>query len=405
MYLKRETGRRRYRPMYLNTELLKQVLSDAKTLQEQLHRHPEAAYHELFTTEQILKEADSCRTFADRTADKKLVTIDLGMDTGAVFLLDAGKEQTIALRADIDSVETETGHKHLCGHDYHTASLIGAMKYLCQTESDIPFNVLFIFQPAEETTDGAKAMIAHRLMEKLPQKPVRLFGIHNRPEIPVGKIAVHQGSLMAEKNNYRVVFTGKAGHGGAPHHCVDPITAAAQFILAMQTVVSKNVDPFDNAVCGVFSIHSGTEVNNPPDEAVLTGTVRSLSHEAFLRIINRVECIARTCAECYECSARLEWIPLVPLLYNSGEMFRYALQAAELTAGKDNITDTEPTLASDDFAVFGQEIPGFYYWVGSGPSDPEQCGGKPWHDPGFCIAPGYLNTAIPLLIHAALGDE
>ena len=389
--------------MDLDSVLLQEEIISAKQLQELLHEHPEAAYQETFTTGKILEKAEACRNALLGKPGKQLEIIELGMETGLVCHLNAGRSETIALRADIDSVETETGQKHLCGHDYHTAALIGAMAYLCRTEADLPFNVLFIFQPAEEPTDGAKTMLAHGLMEKLPQLPVRLFGIHNRPELPVGKIAVHQGALMAEKNNYRVTFKGKAGHGGTPHHCIDPITAAAQFILAMQSVVSKNVDPFDNAICGVFSVHSGTEVNNPPDDAVLTGTIRSLSHEAFLRMIERVECIAKSCAACYECAADLEWIPLVPLLYNSMEMTGPAYRAAEKTVGEENITDTKPTLASDDFAVFGQNMPSFYYWVGSGPSEPGQAGGKPWHDPGFCVAPGYLNIAIPLLIRAALG--
>ena len=389
--------------MDLDSQLLQKEISCAEQIRDLLHDHPEAAYQESFTTGQIRRKAETCREALTGDPGKHLNISDLGMETGLICLLDAGQKETIALRADIDSVETETGHKHLCGHDYHTAALLGAMGYLCRPGIDVPYNVLFIFQPAEETTDGAKAMLSHRLMEKLPQRPFRLFGIHNRPELPVGKIAVHQGALMAEKNNYQVTFKGKAGHGGTPHHCIDPITAAAQFILAMQSVVSKNVDPFDNAICGVFSIHSGTEVNNPPDDAVLTGTIRSLSHEAFVRMIERVECIAKSCAACYECTADLEWIPLVPLLYNSKEMTEPAYRAARDTVGEANITDTKPTLASDDFAVFGQEIPSFYYWVGSGPSEPGQPGGKPWHDPGFCIAPGYLNVAVPLLIRAALG--
>ncbi len=390
--------------MDLDSQLLQKEISCAERIRELLHDHPEAAYQESFTTGQIRRKAEACREALTGDPGKNLEISNLGMETGLICFLDAGQKETIALRADIDSVETETGYKHLCGHDYHTAALLGAMGYLCRPGIDVPYNVLFIFQPAEETTDGAKAMLSHRLMEKLPQRPFRLFGIHNRPELPVGKIAVHQGALMAEKNNYRVTFKGKAGHGGTPHHCIDPITAAAQFILSMQSVVSKNVDPFDNAICGVFSVHSGTEVNNPPDDAVLTGTIRSLSHEAFVRMIERVECIAKSCASCYECTADLEWIPLVPLLYNSKEMTDPAFRAAKDTVGETNITDTKPTLASDDFAVFGQEIPSFYYWVGSGPSEPGQPGGKPWHDPGFCIAPGYLNVAIPLLIRAALGD-
>ena len=382
----------------MKNELIGDVVRYAERIRMDLHQHPEAAFQETFTTNLIRACVEENAALAAQ-AGAKLSLIPLEMDTGAAVLLDARKENTIALRGDIDAVSTEKGFLHLCGHDYHTASLLGAMRYLCMDAAEIPFNLLFIFQPAEESTDGAAAMIEHGLLERLPQKPIRLFGIHNRPELPVGKVAVHRGALMAEKSNFRITFTGKAGHGGSPHHCIDPITAAAQFILAMQTVVSKNVDPMESAVCGVFSVHSGTEVNNPPDAAVLTGTIRALSHEAFLRMTDRVECIARSSAACFECGSELEWIPLVPLLYNGDAMYETAKAAAAAVVGESGVVETEPTLASDDFAVFGQHIPSFYYWVGSGTDTGES---RPWHDPGFCVAPGYLNIAIPLLIQSAV---
>ena len=166
------------------------IMSEAICLAEEhkkyLHTVPESAFEEHETTAYI---KGICGRYP-------VEIIDIGMDTGAVYYLDAGCDETIALRADIDALLTEQGPQHLCGHDAHSSTLLGAMYYLCAAKEELPYNVLFIFQPAEEGTRGAKAMLDHGLLEKVPQKPVRIFGIHNRPEVDCGDVVVHTGPLM-----------------------------------------------------------------------------------------------------------------------------------------------------------------------------------------------------------------
>ncbi len=365
------------------------AIKTAENLAQILFEAPERSFGEYRTTE-IIKQF---------ITDRNLRLIDLGMPTGVLAYLDAGCDTTVALRADIDAVDTDEGPKHLCGHNYHAAALLGAVDMLTRIGNKLPHNVLFIFQPAEETTNGAKTMLEHGMMKLIPQLPVRLFGIHNRPEIPVGRIAVHQGTLMARKTNFILTYTGKTGHGGMPHLCLDPITAAAQFITAVQTVVSRSVDPLEAAVFSVCSIHAGTEDNLAPERAVLTGSARSLDDTVHEVMLNRAESIAKAAAEAMGVSWRLEWLPQVPAVVNADKITGLAQTAAALTVGAENVTDTLPCLGSEDFAVFKEHIPSFFYWVGSGKKDGSSAG---WHNPNFRVEPGYLNVAVPLLVNSVL---
>lgn len=368
---------------------MRRAIQQAELLVKELHQLPEESFQEHQTTARVMEFCHSCGA----------EVVDIGMDTGVVAFLNRNKDKTIALRADIDAVPTEHGPAHLCGHDYHTASLLGAMQYLSRNTDQLPYNVAFIFQPAEECTQGATAMLHAGLLEKLPQKPFRLFGIHNRPEIPVGKIAVHAGALMAEKTNFTLQFTGRSGHGGSPHLCVDPLVAAAQFTVGTQSIVSRNVNPLDAAVCSVCSLHCGTEENFAPQTAILTGSIRTLHHPVHLRIMQRLAALAEQTALGYECACDLQWIPQVPAVVNDDRLYPAAHHAAQRAVGPGGITDTLPCLGSEDFAVLGQEIPGFFYWVGSGV--PGQENGA-WHSDTFRVAEGYLDVAVPLLVYTAL---
>ncbi len=366
-----------------------QSIKTAESMAQVLFEMPERSFGEYRTTE-IIKQF---------LTQRNIRLIDLGMPTGVLGYLDAGHETTVALRADIDAVDSDEGPKHLCGHNYHAAALLGAADMLTRMVNRLPCNVLFIFQPAEETTDGAKAMLDHGMMKLIPQLPVRLFGIHNRPEIPVGKIAVHPGPLMARKTNFILTYTGKTGHGGMPQLCRDPITAAAQFITAVQTVVSRSVDPCEAAVFSVFSIHAGTEDNLAPERAIMTGSARSLDDTVHETLLERAECIAKAAAEGMGVSWQLKWLPQVPAVVNKDGITQLARTAAALTVGEENVTDTRPCLGSEDFAVLGEHIPSFFYWVGSGRQD----GTSPsWHNPGFRVEPGYLDAAVPLLVNSVL---
>ena len=371
----------------------KSIMTEAVNLADKhrkvLHSIPESAFEEHRTTAYI---KETCAAYP-------LKLIDIGMETGAVYYLDAGRDETVALRADIDALLTEQGPGHLCGHDAHAGTMLGAIHYLCAVRKDLPYNVLFVFQPAEEGTRGAKAMLDHGLLEKVPQRPVRIFGIHNRPEVDCGDVVVHKGPLMSEKNIFRITFKGVPGHGSLPHKCVDPIVAAASFVTGLQTVVSRNADPFEPVICTVNSLTAGAPDIPVPKEAVVTGYFRSFDHETHIRMENRVRQLAESTAEAYECGCDISIVHAVPAVDNSEEMYRVALRAAEQAVGKEHIVDSRACLASEDFAVFGEEIPSFFYWVGSG-TPGKKCAS--WHDPAFCVDPHYTETAVPVLCASAL---
>ena len=370
-----------------NEDLMNEAVSLAEEHRKYLHTIPEAAFNEFKTTEYIKKV---CAAYP-------LHFIDIGMETGLVCWLDAGQDETVALRADIDSVPTEEGYLHLCGHDAHAASLLGAIHYLC----GIAFsgkNVLFIFQPAEEGTRGAKAMLDHGLLNKVPQKPAMIFGIHNRPEADCGKVIVHKGPLMSEKSVFKITIKGKAGHGSLPHKCVDPIVAAGSLIMGAQTIISRNVDPFSPAICTFNSVHAGLSESSAPENAVLTGYIRSLDHDTHIRMEERLKALAESTAEAYECGCSTVITRMVPAVYNNDDMYEIALKAAEKAVGAEHVTDSAPCLASEDFAVFGTEMPSFFYWAGSGTPGRNNA---PWHDPAFCVDPEYTKTAVRLLVSSA----
>ena len=371
----------------------KSIMTEAVNLADKhrkvLHSIPETALEERETTAYIKKIC----------AGYPVESIDIGMETGAVCFLDAGRDETVALRADIDALPTGQGPKHLCGHDAHAATLLGAMHYLCAVREKLPYNVLFVFQPAEEGTRGAKIMLNHGLLEKIPQRPVRIFGIHNRPEIDCGDVVVHKGPLMSEKSIYSITYKGVAGHGSLPHKCIDPIVAAASFVTGLQTIVSRNADPFEPVICTVNSMAAGAPDIAVPEEAVITGYIRSFSHGMHTRMEERLRKLAENTAEAYECGCDISIEHAVPAVDNSEEMYRIALRAAEEAVGKEHITDSRACLASEDFAVFGEEIPSFFYWVGSG-TPGRQCAS--WHDPAFCVDPHYTETAVPVMCASAL---
>ncbi len=377
--------------MDVNNLLMRDSIRIADEHWEYLHTVPEKAFEEFETTRYIRRVCE------EYCGGYPIGIIDIGMETGIVCLLDAGADETVALRADIDAVPTEEGPRHLCGHDGHAAALLGAMHYLC-LDQGLKNNVLFIFQPAEEGTRGARAMLEHGLLDKVPQRPSCIFGIHNRPEVDCGDVVVHKGPLMSEKSVFTVTYTGRPGHGSLPHKCVDPIVAAVSFVSGLQTVESRNVDPFQPVICTVNSIRAGEPDVASPAAAVMTGYIRSFDHQTHIRMEERVRSLAEKIAEAYECRFSAVITPMVPAVDNSDLMYQRALRAAETAVGREHITDSAPCLASEDFAVFGTEIPSFLYWVGSGLPGRKNA---PWHDPAFRMDPHYMHTAVPLLCASA----
>lgn len=385
-------------------ELLKQAEAMAEELRgfkDELHRRPELSFQEIRTTA-LLKQA---------LTNLGLELIDLGMDTGTVALLRGGKPGgTVALRADIDAIaQQEAPHEgvvsqvggimHGCGHDFHTIGLYGAAKLLARRRETLAGNVVFLFQPAEEVTQGAQAMLDHGLLDKLPERPRYLFGLHNRPELPTGTIAVMEGPVMAGKSHFTLTLHGKSGHGGSPHKCTDVIVAGAAVVNALQTVVSRDTDPLDSVVCSVLSIHAGTPDNFVPDTLTMTGSIRFHQEWAHQKACKRLEELTLGVAAAYGCTAEVAFHPGVPATVNSPKLTALARKAALALVEPDKVVSPRPDMGSEDFAVFGQHIPAFFYWLGSGfPGRDNPC----WHNEHFRTDDSALPLAAALLAESAL---
>ena len=372
-----------------------------KEIKDDLHRHPELAFEERRTTDIIRR----------RLTGLGIELIDLGMETGAVGFLRGGRPgPTVALRADIDAIEQQEpadngvisecpGVMHGCGHDFHTTCLLGAAELLAARRAELAGNVVFLFQPAEEITQGAAAMIGHGLWEKLPQRPVRLFGLHDRPEIPCGQVAVIPGAVMAGKSHFFITLTGVTGHCGSPHKCVDVIVAGAAIVNGIQTIVSRNTDPQDPLVCAVFSINAGTPENFVPETLTMTGDIRAHSDAVIQKTQDRLKALAEGIAAAYQCKCEVKFIPEVPVTDNKPEMTALARRAAEAVFGAEQIVQPRGDMGSEDFAVFGQDVPAFFYWLGTGfPGQNNPC----WHNEHFKTDDDALVLGAALLAQSAL---
>lgn len=377
-----------------------QLVPELLELKADLHTHPELSFQEHRTTALLSR----------KLTELKLVLLDLGMETGVVALLRGGKPgRTVALRADIDAIAQQEnaregaslypGIMHACGHDFHTACLYGAAKLLCAQRDTLQGNVLFLFQPAEEITQGAASMLAHGLWEKLPRKPDCLFGLHNRPELPRGQIAVMEGPIMSGKEHFELILHGVAGHAGSPQNCVDVILPAAAIVEATQSIISRRTDPLDSLVCSVLSIHAGTPENFVPETLTMTGCIRAHSS----RVLERTKCqlgtIVQGISTAHGCNWELTFLPQTPPTVNSPAMTALARKAAEAVVGAEQVVSPQPDMGSEDFAIFAQTLPSFFYWLGSGYPGQENAG---WHSANFHTDDSALPIGAALLAQSAL---
>ena len=367
-----------------------------------LHRHPELSFQEVETT----------RLIKEKLAALGLEIVDLGMPTGAAAVLRAENPPkpgtAVAIRADIDAIaETERangpvsseipGVMHGCGHDLHTTCALGAAALLNGVKSSLAGDVVFVFQPAEEVTQGAAEMLRHGLMEKLPARPRAMFGLHSWP-LQTGLVGVRHDTVAAGKTNFRITLKGRGGQGGFPHECVDVIVAGAALIEGIQTIVSRNADPRKSLVCAVYSAHAGTQEFFVTDTMTLSGSVRALDTATLIMAEQRLQQFTDSIAGAYACAGNLELMPQVPPLENAPELFELAKRAAQRAAGTENVVEPPPMLGSDDFAVFGEIMPVFYFQLGV--MDPKG-ENSPLHSPYFCADHRALPLGSALLAESA----
>ena len=344
-----------------------------------LHAHPELAFEEERTAALV---AERLQSFG--------IEVETGIaKTGVVGKLKAGTgNRAIALRADMDALAMQEGNDfahassvpgkmHGCGHDGHTTMLLGAAKYLAETK-DFDGTVYFIFQPAEEGAGGAEVMVREGLFDRFPVEAV--YGMHNWPGMPVGRVGASAGPMMAAFDTFDLYIRGKGGHGAMPHQAVDSVLVACELVGALQSIASRNTDPVDALVVTVTQIHGGDAYNVIPGEVHLAGTVRSFREEVRDSVAPAMKRIADGICAAYGATAELRYDKLYPATVNSVEETEQAVAAAAAVVGADAIDRSPvPSMGAEDFAYMLCEKPGSYIWVGNGDVE----GGCMLHNPGY----------------------
>ena len=347
---------------------------EIQAIRRDIHAHPELCFEEFRTADLVAKKLEEWG-----------IPVIRGLaGTGVVGVIQRGNStRAIGLRADMDALpmqeinqfehtSTHIGKMHACGHDGHTAMLLGAARYLAH-DADFDGTVFLIFQPAEEGGGGARRMIEDGLFDQCPMDAV--FGMHNWPGIAAGNFAVKAGGMMASSNEFEVTVRGKGAHAAQPQKGIDPVMIAVQIAQSWQTIVSRNVNPLEPAVLSLTQIHSGSATNVIPDDASLIGTVRTFSTEVLDLIETRMEKIARATADAFDAQIDFVFKRNYPPLINHEQETQLAIQVMRDLVGEQRVdTQVEATMGAEDFAYMLQAKPGCYVFLGNGDGDHRSAG-------------------------------
>jgi amidohydrolase len=335
------------------------------------HANPEVLY-EVHRTAAVV--ADKLKAFG---CDEVIPGIGR---TGVVGVIKGRRQasgKVIGMRADMDALSmTEItglpyasqtpGKMHACGHDGHTAMLLGAAKYLCETRN-FDGTAVLIFQPAEEGGAGGKAMVEDGLMERWQIQEV--YGMHNMPGLGVGQFALRPGPLLAASDGIHIAITGKGGHAARPHQCIDPVLVGSHIVTALNSIVSRNLDPLDAGVISICMFHAGEAANVIPQSAVLQGTARSLTPKVRDLLERRILEVAQTTAQLYGAIATATYERKYPVTHNHARQTQFAAGVAAQVAGPDKVDgDIAPVMGGEDFSFMLEARPGAFIFIGNGDS-------------------------------------
>lgn len=372
-------------------------LDELIAIRRHLHRYPEIGFKEVKTSKYI----------KDQLTQMGVEVLELGLETGVVgFIKGAKPGPTVALRADIDAlpiteandVEYKSQHPgvmHACGHDVHTTCLLGAAKLLVEQRENLCGNVKLLFEPAEELNGGANLLIAKDALNGVDV----MFGLHNSPEIPVGQLGLKSGPLMAATDRILLKIKGQGGHGAQPQTTKDPVVATAAIIQALQTIVSRNVSPLESAVVSCCSIHGGDAYNVIPEKVEVLGTVRTFNPKLREVMPERIRSLASQIAAGFGTTAEVEYYKDLPALINPQELTMFCNGSASQIFGKENIICPTPSMGGEDFAIYQQQVPGVFLFLGVGNKAKDI--NKPWHNPKFEVDECGLAYGAALLAQLA----
>ena len=365
--------------------ITKEIIERATRHRRHLHMYPEVSGTEVETTRYIRETLEAMG----------LVCWNLQSKTGVVAEIGNGEGPTLALRADIDALpiveqtgldyaSKNEGAMHACGHDFHTASLLGAVQVLKAQEDKLQGKVRFIFQPAEESNQGARALISEGVLDGVDA----IIGFHNKPELPVGTIGVKEGPLMAAVGQFKAEITGVGTHAAAPHNGNDPIVTACQVIANAQAIVARHTSPLEPVVLSVSHIEAGNTWNVIPEKVFFEGTIRTFNKEVERQMTQQFEKMIVQTADVYGQKGSIEWILTPPVVHNDAAVTKVVKSVTEKFA---TVVTPEVTLGAEDFANYMEHVPGCFVFIGTG------CPHE-WHHPAFLVDDAALPFAIQYFV-------
>lgn len=350
----------------------KQLIEKLIKYRRELHENPELSMKEYETTKRI-------RGWLE---EYSIRILDLPLKVGVIAEIEGDYEgPTIALRADIDALpitektnlnfkSKNLGVMHACGHDFHTSAILGAAILINENKYKLHGKVRIIFQPAEENAKGANMIIESGAIDNVEV----IFGMHNKPDLPVGIIGIKEGPLMASVDRFEIDIIGVGGHAGIPEETIDPIVIGSEIVMGLQTIVSRSLSPFNNAVISITKFQSGNTWNVIPEKATLEGTVRTFQEEVRNSIPTLMKRKAEGIASASGAKIDFKWFPYLPGVYNDEKYKEVAIDAATELGYK--VIEAKEIAGGEDFALYQKKIPGFFIWMGVD-------GEKDWHHPSY----------------------